>query len=201
MQNFDCSPLDSVTRATWQWYLVHCQRLEERFAARALADNLRLIFYLPEVCRHIRGQLRRVAFFPGYLFVQANLHEVELKDINTMPGVVRLVAFGDGPESVPAEVIEFIRQKVKVFNAAGGLTEHGFRSGDAVRLKDEPMRGLEAIFLGPMKSSERVRVLIEFLGDLRETEVKADMLERAGVGPALRRGRRTRGHGRFIKPR
>jgi hypothetical protein len=58
---------------------------------------------------------------------------------------------------------------------------------------------MEAIFMGPMEPSERVRVLIDFLGCLRETEVDLVTLEHANSGPTHKLERRTRGKGRFIK--
>ena len=91
------SYLSPVVPTSAQWYLVHCRHLQERLAASALADNLRLTFYLPDVLRRFRGKLRRAALFPGYLFVWANLEEVEQKDINRLPGIMRLVSFGNGP--------------------------------------------------------------------------------------------------------
>lgn len=182
-----------------QWYAVHCKPLKEAQAATALIDHLALTVYLPEVRRLFRGRKQRTPFFPGYLFVQANLHYVTPSRINATPGVLRLVAFGELPQAVPAEVIDLIRQRVDDLNMHGGLIEHGFRPGDAVRFKSGPLRGLEATFIGPMKPSERVRVLIDFLGSLRETEVDATMVERAAAPPP-RRERRTRGKGRWIKP-
>jgi hypothetical protein len=56
---------------------------------------------------------------------------------------------------------------------------------------------LEAVFLGPMTPSQRVRVLLDFLGTQREAEVALDSIER--VAPPPQRGRRTRGKGRQIR--
>jgi transcription antitermination factor NusG len=182
-----------------QWYVIHCKRLREWRAAAALEERLGLATYLPEIQRRHRGQMQRFPFFPGYLFVWANLREVVLSHINAMPGVLRLVAIGELPQPVPMRVIEEIRQRVDDLNAHGGLIPHNFRPGDTLKLKDSPLQGLEAIFLGPMKPSERVRVLIDFLGHYREAEVDVDMLEHISTELTPKLERRTRGKGRRIK--
>lgn len=183
----------------WQWYVVHCKPREERRAAAALEEQLGLKVYLPEVTRRVRGRIQRAPFFPRYLFVWANLLQVKVTGIhaiNTMPGVLRLVEFGNIARPVLAAVIEAIRKRIDALNAQGGLPEHRFHPGETLRLTDGPLQGLEAVFVRPMKSSERVRVLINFLGSLRDAEVNADMLEKVRTP---RRERRTRGKGRRIK--
>lgn len=180
-----------------QWYVVHCEPLKERWAATVLHERLGLAIYLPEIRRRFRGQVRYAPLFPRYLFVQVDLQQVAPSTINTTPGVVRLVSFDNMPVPIPASVIDALRERVDSLNSAGGLPQHNFRPGDTVRFTSGSLRGLEAVFVGPMRPSERVRVLIEFLGSLREAEVAVDLLEPAA--PAVKRERRTRGKGRKIK--
>jgi transcriptional antiterminator RfaH len=143
--------------------------------------------------------MQRAALFPRYLFVYANLQEVALSAINSTIGVVRLVTFGDIPQIVPHSIIATIEERVEYINAQGGLPMHSFRPGDRVQIKNGPFSGLEAIFQGPMKSSERVRILIELLGRPNEIAVNIDVLERDGAPQVFQRERRTRGKGRIIK--
>jgi transcriptional antiterminator RfaH len=182
-----------------QWYVAHCKRLKERQTAAALEERLNLIVYLPEVRRRLAGHLRRAPFFPGYLFVQADLREVALSHINAVPGVLRLVAFGELPQPVPAQVVEEVRLRVDDLNAHGGPAPHSFQPGDTLRLSGGAFQGLEAVFLGPPRPSERVQVLIEFLGSLRRLELPVDQIERPSGPPAPRPERRTRGKGRAIQ--
>ncbi len=182
-----------------QWYVVHCKPFKEEQVAATLEHPMGLMVYLPEVRRRFRGQLQRAPIFPRYLFVRANLQEVRLSSLNAAPGVLRLVMFGEMPQPVPVAVIEALRERVDRINDRGGLLDHQFRPGEMVRLTDGPLQGLEAIFIGPMKPSERVRVLIDFLGQLREAEVDVDLVERSGSALPLRCERRTRGRGRRIK--
>jgi transcription antitermination factor NusG len=178
---------------------VHCQCMKERQAAAALETLLRLTVYLPEVRRRFRGQIQHTPFFPGYLFVRANFQVVDMAKINTIPGVLHLVAFDQVPQSIPTAVIDEIHAHVNELDAQGGLAAHHFRPGDTVRLKAGPLQGLEAAFLGPMIPSERVRVLIDFLGSRRQADVSVDDLESVGAASPPQQARRTRGRGRPIQ--
>ena len=77
----------------------------------------------------------------------------------------RLIAFGDIPQPVPAETIEAIRKRVDHLNDQGGLPKYIFHPCDAARLKGGPLRGLEAVFVGSMKSSTRACVLMPMRRD------------------------------------
>jgi transcriptional antiterminator RfaH len=193
--------MDSISEAqreASQWYVAHCKAQKEAQAALALAEQLGLAVYLPEVRRRSRERLRRRPFFPGYLFVRADLGSVALSRINSLPGIIQLVAFDGLPQAVPATVVEGLRRQVEQLNAQGGIVARDFRPGDSLRLTTGAFRGLEAFFLGPMKPSERVHILIEFLGSLRRMEVDIDQLKHTSAELADRPPRRTRGKGRPI---
>ncbi len=121
-------------------YVAYCKGLKEQQASAAIKEQLGLPVYLPELRRQLAGYLQRRAFFPGYLFVQADLSEVALSQINAIPNVLRLVTFGDLPQPVPAGVIEALRLRLDDLNAQGGLLPR-FQSGEIVRLKREPFAG------------------------------------------------------------
>jgi len=164
-----------------------------------LESYLQLAVYVPEIRHRYRRRLQRAPFFPGYLFIQANLQEVKLSSINTTPGVVRLVSFGGAPQPIPDAAIEAIREAVARFNGQGGKLEHDFQLGETVLLRDGPLQGLMAVFAGPMRPSERVRVLINFLGGHWQAEVNVGLIEHVEAKPLEKRERRTRGHGRKIR--
>jgi len=190
---------NNLPAGAWPWYAVHCQRFNELNAAKALEALLGIVVYLPQVRQRFRGRFQLTPFFPGYLFVRANFHVVARSKINTIPRVVRLVTCNGVPQAIPDAVIDQIYTQVGTLNNQGGLAGHHFQPGDPVRLKHGPFRGLEAAFLGPMTPSKRVKVLIDFLGNLRCTDVPVDDLETASATPPLRQKRRTRGKGRPIR--
>ena len=181
------------------WYAVHCRPLKEFYAESALRETLGIPTYLPTVASRAHGVDREVPFFPGYLFIYVDLGEVALTSINQTPGVLRMLTFGGEPLAVPKVVVSTIRERLEALNANGGLPTHNFHPGDTVRLESGPFRGLQAIFVGPMTSSARVKILLEFLGRVNEVWVGVEALSQARNQPALKSRRRTRGKGRPIR--
>jgi transcriptional antiterminator RfaH len=181
------------------WYAVHCKPFKEWLAAARLTEQLGLKVYVPKIKTHFRGQIQFAPFFPRYLFIQANLQRVSISQINSTPGVARLVTFDQQPQPIAASVIDALRRRMERLNSQGGLPSHTFYPGDDVRVVAGPLQGLAAVFVGPMKPSERVNILVDFLGCRRPAEVPVNTLERSAAQPGYRSERRTRGKGRHIK--
>ncbi len=190
-----------------QWYVVHCQPLRERYTAQNLSRQLGLTVYLPEVRYYSHHVLEEAPLFPRYLFVKADLGVTALSRINATEGVSRLVAFDDVPLPVPNEIVHALYERIATLNREGGLVEHGFKSGEVVEIVGGALRGIEAIFLGPIEPSARVWVLIELLGRMQNIEINAsevakldrDALVNVDEAAAVRHPRRTRGKGRKIR--
>ncbi len=180
------------------WYVVHTKPQKELMAASLLQERLSLEVYLPEVLQQYRGRKQLRPFFPRYLFVQVDLGRITAAAIDAIPGVIHLVAFGDRPQPIRADLVTTIRERIDQFNAEGGLPDYPFHTGDRVRLTGGPLQGLEAVFQGPMRSSQRALVLLEFLGRLHEAEVPMDQLEPVSEPSGHARHRTTRGRGRPI---
>lgn len=158
------------------WYLIHCQARKERYASHALESHLGLSIFLPEYRTCYRGKIHRKPFFPGYIFIQADLKQVALSQINAIPGVIRLVAFGNDPVPVPFSVIDAISERLANFEL---MNLQPFHAGDVVRVKQEgPLQDLEMIFVGPSTSSRRVMVLLNLLGRLKKVHLDIDILEK-----------------------
>jgi len=141
-----------------------------------LRSLLDLSVYLPEWKIYSQKKVQSVPLFPGYIFAQVNLRKVALSQINATPGVLRLVSFGGAPQIVPGYVIEGIAERLQQID---GSPPQLFRQGDIVRLKNPgPLRDLEMIFVGRIGSSQRVSVLLNFLGRLKEAQVNIEALEK-----------------------
>jgi transcriptional antiterminator RfaH len=159
------------------WYLIHCQPRKEKYASQALESQLNLCVFLPEYKLRARGGvIRNLPFFPGYIFARADLLQVSLSRINTTPGVIRLVAFGDDPQPVPLDVIGMLNERL---NRLDQVYMQSFQPGDVVRVKREgSLQDLEMIFVGSSPSNRRVTVLLNFLGRLKEVQLDIEMLEK-----------------------
>ncbi|MDH7487821.1 MAG: transcription termination/antitermination NusG family protein [Anaerolineae bacterium] len=180
------------------WYALYTKPNAEARVARALHERGIEVF-LPMVRKHRHHRWQAGPLFPCYLFTQVDLEQVGYSAVVWTPGLRRIVAFGDKPAVVPEEAIEMIRRRLAEIEGQGGLPAHDFKPGDEVHFKEGPLQGLCAIFEGPMGPAERVRVLIEFLGQVNRAEVPLAVLERApSVEGKRQRPRRTRGRGRRI---
>ena len=175
------------------WYTLYTKPNAEYQVAGAL--RMRGIeTFLPEVASpNRRHKGRKRPFFPCYLFFKVDLDQVGLLGVQWTPGLRRVIAFDDRPVPLRDEVIGLIRRKLESLDAAGGWTAHGFHPGETVRISDGPFQGMLAIFDGPSKPCERVRVLLDFLGHARRATVSVTDLEKAPGRP-----RRSRGRGRRI---
>ncbi|MCS7222282.1 MAG: transcription termination/antitermination NusG family protein [Anaerolineae bacterium] len=183
------------------WYALHTQPHRELQVAHLLFVREVEVFLPMVPMRHRRlGKVDR-PLFPCYLFARFDLDVLGLSPVRWTPGLRCVVAFDGRPVAIPDEVIVRLQERVQAVQAAGGLPSHQFQPGERVLIVDGPLRGLEAVFQGPMRPSERVRVLIEFLGRLAETEVPLDSVERVPSGARAHPPRRTRGRGRPIRPR
>jgi transcriptional antiterminator RfaH len=104
-------------------------------------------------------------YFPGYLFVRANLDQIDLATFQYMPHAVGLVCFGGIPASVPDEIVAGIRRRLEEIEAAGGELFHRLKPGDPVLIQDGPFAGYEAIFDARRSGKDRVRVLLQLLNE------------------------------------
>jgi transcription antitermination factor NusG len=114
-------------------------------------------------------------YFPGYLFVRADLDQVGLSVFQWMPHTLGLVSFGGEPAIVPENLIQVIDKRLQEINAAGGEKLAALHHGDTVSIQDGPFHGYEAIFDVLLPGSERVRVLLEFLGNRRQVAIVLDV--------------------------
>ncbi|HTK06849.1 MAG TPA: transcription termination/antitermination NusG family protein [Ktedonobacteraceae bacterium] len=181
------------------WYLVRCKPEKEFYAMHALKQIMHLETFVPQYNEGRRSPVRPVPFFPGYLFVRADLRVVAVSEISTCPGVLCLVRFGAEPLCVAQEIIDEIADRLRnLQEPAEPLVR-----GDRVRMKGGPLQGLAMVFAETVEAGKRVNVLLEFLGGTRMLCVDPMELEHLAneiqVNERRRRMRSTRGKGRRIK--
>lgn len=103
------------------------------------------------------------AYFPGYLFICADIAKVGASLFNWMPFSLGLVNFGGDPAQVPETLVHAIARRVEQINRAGGEQLEGLKSGERVTIQNGPFCGYEAVFDARLPGSERVRVLLKLL--------------------------------------
>ena len=154
------------------WYALRSKPRKEEIVWRQVLSQGFDVYY-PRLRVHpVNPRSRKVkAYFPGYLFVQADVEQVGLSLFQWMPHTLGLVSFGGEPAVVPDHLVQAIHQRVDQINAAGGEIFEGLKPGEAIWINDGPFNGYEAIFDARLPGTERVRVLLEFLGNRRQVAI------------------------------
>ena len=148
------------------WYVLRVKPHKERAVANYL--QLREVtFYAPFI--KVKPVNPRAAkqrpYFPGYLFVQANLDVEGQQAFSWIPGSRGLVRFGEEAAIVPANLIHEVQQQLAQLNAQGGVEQTAFRKGERVKVVSGPFAGYEAIFDMHLSDNERIQVLMRFLSE------------------------------------
>lgn len=150
---------------SFQWYALHSKPRMEACVAGQLSFQQIEHFYPAYPARPVNPRSRKIKpYFPGYLFVSVDLEKSGSANLDWMPGTVGLVHYGGQPVSVPEYLIEAIRQRVQKLNDQGHSSAR-FRPGEAVRVAEGPLAGMQGIFDLNLRGSQRARVLLKLLGE------------------------------------
>ena len=146
------------------WYAVHAKPHKERQVAEQLRlHRLEVFLPLARVSATKPWAAPEQPFFPGYLFVKADLEKVGFGEIQWTPGVRRFVEFGGQRAIVPDHFMIELKRRMSHIRAAGGLLFDGLAQGDTVKITGGPFAGREAIFDVQLSGTERVRVMLEWI--------------------------------------
>lgn len=158
-----------------QWFCVRSQPRRQNLAAAHLR-SLGLEVFNPHLRlpRATRGgpQWRREALFPNYLF--ARFDAFTYRAARYACGVSDVVHFGDRWAVVPDGDIASLRADwgpVEFVEVPGTI-----RPGETVKLTGALFCGVEATVICLLPARQRVKVLLDLLGGLTETEVAASLV-------------------------
>ncbi|MDP1547568.1 MAG: transcription termination/antitermination NusG family protein [Anaerolineales bacterium] len=165
---------------TLQWYALRSKPNKEVALWREVVARGVEVFYPQMRVQPKNPRARKIRpYFPGYLFVQLDLHQSGYSTFAWMPHSRGLVSFGAEPVAVPDGLIQDIRRWVDEINGAGGEQLPGLKPGEAVVIQDGPFAGQEAIFDTRISGNERVRVLLKLLhGRQMPLELPSGQVER-----------------------
>ncbi len=162
------------------WYALRSHPHKEEPLFRQIHLQGIEVFYPAIKVNPVNPRSRKIRpYFPGYLFVRADLEETGMSAFQWMPHASGIVSFGGEPAIVPDALINAIQKKVGEINALGGEVFDGLKQGDMVIIQDGPFAGYEAIFDLRLPGTERVRVLLNMLSDrILPIEMRAGQIER-----------------------
>lgn len=160
-----------------KWFCVRTQTKREHIAAKHLRELEGIEVFCPRI--KYRKATRRgkiwwlEPLFPGYLLAKFDLLEME-RAVTFCQGVRGLVRFGtetpDVPETFVRALIEQIGKlaaddkELLTISPAVGI-------GDEVEIAHGPFQGMKGIIQSVAPSAERVKVLLEFLGQTQPVDL------------------------------
>ncbi len=158
------------------WYVLRTQVKRERLAA----ENLRLIegveVFSPRLRylkRTRRGKIWWVEpLFPGYLMAKFSLEE-EGRLVGYSAGVSKVLQFGDHCPTVPEAFIRKLQEEIVGSDDGDSeiVVQRKLNLGDEVEIGDGPFKGMEGEVIEIKPATERVSLLLEFLGSKKPVEI------------------------------
>ena len=154
------------------WRCVHTKPKCEHIAAKhiCLLDEVEVFCPRVRFCRRTRrGKVWFVeAMFPGYVFAKFDTR-MSLRAVNAAHAVTRVVRFGLDYSVIPDGVVRDLREN---FDEQEVITVlQTFAEGDEVEVAEGPLRGSSAVVTKLLPGKDRVRILLDFLGNPNEIEV------------------------------
>jgi len=162
---------------TPEWFCVRAQTKREHIAAGHLRELEGVEVFCPRLRYRKatrRGKIWWVEpLFPGYLLAKFNMAEME-RAITFCQGVRGLVRFGSEIPPVPEEFVEALRKEVRdrsdddeeLFSVSPVIA-----IGDEVEIAHGPLQGMQGTIVSVAPAAERVKILLEFLGQTHAVDV------------------------------
>ena len=176
-------PEPSLTAAhghtTLAWFCLRSQPRHEHIAAGHLRKMEDVEVFNPRM-RYTRSMKYgpvevTESMFPNYLFARFDW-TTSLNRVHYAPGVSGVVHFNDQWPTVPDASIEEIRALLNADGVHRVFNEP--KAGEAVELAGGTFRGLSAVITRFMPGSQRVMVLMDFLGSQTTVELPANSIVR-----------------------
>jgi transcriptional antiterminator RfaH len=157
-----------------EWFCLRTQTKREHIAAAILAKIDSVEVFCPRISQIKKtrtGKKRFVeAMFPGYIFAKFSLLNNYRRVIHTQ-GVSQLVQQGER-RALPEQLIEDLRASVPegIIEAPDPSIEPGAQ----VEFSSGSLQGLNGKVLAQLSATNRIQVLLEFLGNEITVAVSAD---------------------------
>lgn len=160
-----------------QWFCVRTQTKREHIAAGHLREIEGVEVFCPRL-RYRKATRRGKVWwieplFPGYILAKFRIEEME-RAVTFCQGIRGLVRFGSEIPAVPEEFIESLRREIRdrsedddeLFSVSPII-----EAGDEVEIAHGPLQGMRGTIVSVAPAAERVKVLLEFLGQPHAVDV------------------------------
>ena len=196
---------------TAHWYVIRTEPRAEYLATNELTKDGYEIFFPRVAATNPHLGREDEPLFPGYLFIRWEISGQGLPTFRTAHRVTGWLNFGGSIPSLPEGDVRALQERIEEIDERGGVW-HSYQIGDRVRVVSQHIEGLARVTEQPKSAKGRVRVLLDFMGRLVQTDVPWNYLRPVDdlpeamqniVGPAnasnTKRTRRTRGKGRWVQ--
>lgn len=170
--------MNEAKSAIPEWFCVRCQPKREHIAA----GNLRELEQIEVFCPRLRyrkatrrGKIWWVEpMFPGYVLAKFKISEME-RAVTFCHGVSGMVRFGSIVPSIPESFVESL--KTEVLSREGPESTEVITISPTIELGDEvtiahgPLQGMQGTVVSVPSATERVKILLEFLGKPHAVEM------------------------------
>ena len=151
------------------WYALRSKPRKEDIVYRQLLSHGIETYYPRLRIKPVNPRSKNVKpYFPGYMFIRADIDELGTSTFQWMPHTVGLVSFGNEPAIVPENLIAEIKKRVEEATRIREIKNKAYLRGEVIKISNGPFTGYEAIFDAEISGSERVRVLLKLLNDKRQ---------------------------------
>jgi transcriptional antiterminator RfaH len=163
--------MNNSTAKVPEWFCVRCQTKREHIAAGHLRELEGIEVFCPRLRYRKatrRGKIWWVEpMFPGYVLAKFVMAEME-RAVTFCQGVRGLVRFGSEIPAVPEAFVEAMKHEItnrKGAEEAELVTlSPTIELGDEVEVAHGPFQGMQGTVVAVPSATERVKVLLEFLG-------------------------------------
>jgi transcription antitermination factor NusG len=155
------------------WYTLHSHPNKENLLDQQVQARGFPVFSPWIRVQPVNPRSRKIQpYFPGYIFVYADLEVTGITPFERIPYGTGLVMFGGDPPTVPETLIQALRRRIDEINHAGGELVETLVPGDEVHILSGPFQGYDGIFDARLRGAERVQILIKMLSHGREIPVE-----------------------------
>jgi len=165
-----------------KWYALFVRTGEEEHVRlhleRVLSDReMRILIPKRKIIERRGGRNceKIKTLLPGYVLIKADMSQELYYELKTVPNLIRVLR----DESEPVEVLE---REIAVILA---LTDNGdvidfssvYKEGNAIRVVDGPLKGLEGIIESYDHRKKRIKIRLDFMGRTRRIDLGAHLVD------------------------
>lgn len=152
--------------------------IESELELEGLSQQVRQILIpLEKVVQLRRGKKVTVErnYFPGYIFIEANLKGELVHTIKSVSGVAKFLPDNDNPAPLRQSEINRFLGKVDELNDAPESVEVPYMVGETVNVIDGPFNGFSGVIEGINEEKKKLKVIVKIFG--RRTPLELNYMQ------------------------